>query len=149
MPLKPDGTVSFTATLFAVIRTSLRIKMEGSIDSANDELRQIVLRIWKRTPRDVIDSVFPPKGSGKAQSLILSFPFRPLQRLVSMNMPLNSDGSVNFNATLFALVRTSLSIKTEGNIDEANEELRHQILKIWKRTDIKLLDQICPGAGCK
>ena len=71
------------------------------------------------------------------------------QRLVSMNMPLNSDGSVNFNATLFALVRTSLSIKTEGNIDEANEELRHQILKIWKRTNIKLLDQICPGAGCK
>ena len=71
------------------------------------------------------------------------------QRLVSMNMPLNSDGSVNFNATLFALVRTSLSIKTEGNIDEANEELRHQILKIWKRTDIKLLDQLCPGAGCK
>ena len=66
-----------------------------------------------------------------------------------MNMPLNSDGSVNFNATLFALVRTSLSIKTEGNIDEANEELRHQILKIWKRTDIKLLDQICPGAGSK
>jgi hypothetical protein len=66
-----------------------------------------------------------------------------------MNMPLNSDGSVNFNATLFALVRTSLSIKTEGHIDEANEELRHQILKIWKRTDIKLLDQICPGAGSK
>ena len=66
-----------------------------------------------------------------------------------MNMPLNSDGSVNFNATLFALVRTSLSIKTEGNIDEANEELRHQILKIWKRTDLKLLDQICPGAGRK
>ncbi len=39
-------------------------------------------------------------------------------------MPLNSDGSVNFNATLFALVRTSLNILTEGNIDEANEELR-------------------------
>ena len=66
-----------------------------------------------------------------------------------MNMPLNSDGSVNFNATLFALVRTSLSIKTEGNIDEANEELRHQILQIWMRTNIQLLDQICPGAGCK
>ena len=72
-----------------------------------------------------------------------------MQRLVSMNMPLNSDGSVNFNATLFALVRTSLSIKTEGTIDEANDELRDQILKIWKRTKIQLLDQICPGAGCK
>ena len=37
-----------------------------------------------------------------------------LQRLVSMNMPLNSDGTVTFNATLFALVRTALKIKTEG-----------------------------------
>ena len=37
-----------------------------------------------------------------------------LQRLISMNMPLNSDGTVMFNATLFALVRTSLHIKTEG-----------------------------------
>lgn len=32
-----------------------------------------------------------------------------------MNMPLNSDGTVMFNATLFALVRTALRIKTEGN----------------------------------
>ncbi len=65
MPLKPDGTVSFTATLFAVIRTSLRIKMEGSIDQANEELKEIVLRIWKRTPQSVLDALFPPKGSGK------------------------------------------------------------------------------------
>jgi len=36
------------------------------------------------------------------------------QRLVNMNMPLNGDGTVSFNATLFALVRTSLHIKTEG-----------------------------------
>lgn len=36
------------------------------------------------------------------------------QRLVGMNMPLNSDGTVTFNATLFALVRTALKIKTEG-----------------------------------
>ena len=62
-----------------------------------------------------------------------------------MNMPLNSDGSVNFNATLFALVRTSLNILTEGNIDEANDELRHQILKIFRQTDINVLDQCCPA----
>lgn len=30
-------------------------------------------------------------------------------------MPLNSDGTVTFNATLFALVRTALKIKTEGD----------------------------------
>ena len=125
--------------------------MEGSIESSNAELKAIVMKVWKRTPQKILDKIFPPKGSGKcprefSNNVLHVFRF---QRLVSMNMPLNSDGSVNFNATLFALVRTSLSIKTEGNIDEANEELRHQILKIWKRTDIKLLDQICPGAGSK
>lgn len=31
-----------------------------------------------------------------------------------MNVPLHVDGTVTFNATLFALVRTSLKIKTEG-----------------------------------
>nr|XP_005989524.1 PREDICTED: voltage-dependent L-type calcium channel subunit alpha-1C [Latimeria chalumnae] len=70
-----------------------------------------------------------------------------LSRLVSMNMPLNSDGTVMFNATLFALVRTALRIKTEGNLEQANEELRAIIKKIWKRTSMKLLDQVVPPAG--
>lgn len=64
-----------------------------------------------------------------------------------MNMPLNSDGTVLFNATLFAVVRTSLHIKTEGNIDDANSELRAVIKKIWKRTSPKLLDQVVPPPG--
>lgn len=66
-----------------------------------------------------------------------------------MNMPLNSDGTVLFNATLFAVVRTSLRIKTEGNIDDANSELRAVIKKIWKRTSPKLLDQVVPPPGGK
>jgi hypothetical protein len=70
-----------------------------------------------------------------------------LQRLVSMNMPLKSDGTVLFNATLFAVVRTSLRIKTEGNIDDANAELRAFIKKIWKRTSPKHLDQVVPPPG--
>ncbi|KAK1786586.1 hypothetical protein P4O66_003033 [Electrophorus voltai] len=68
-------------------------------------------------------------------------------RLVAMNMPLNSDGTVMFNATLFALVRTALKIKTEGNLEQANEELRAVIKRIWKRTSTKLLDQVVPPAG--
>lgn len=66
-----------------------------------------------------------------------------------MNMPLNSDGTVMFNATLFAVVRTSLKIKTDGNIDEANAGLRTVIKKIWKRTSPKLLDQVVPPPGGK
>jgi len=34
-----------------------------------------------------------------------------------------------------------------GNIDQANEELRTVIKKIWKRTNMKLLDQVVPPAG--
>nr|XP_026689963.1 voltage-dependent L-type calcium channel subunit alpha-1D isoform X2 [Ciona intestinalis] len=84
----------------------------------------------------------PPLGFGKLCPQRMA-----CRKLVTMNMPLNSDGTVMFNATLFALIRTSLNIKTEGNIDQANEELRAVIKKIWKRTSIKLLDQIAPPAG--
>ncbi|XP_014023103.1 calcium channel, voltage-dependent, L type, alpha 1D subunit, a isoform X5 [Salmo salar] len=84
----------------------------------------------------------PPLGFGKL------CPHRvACKRLVAMNMPLNSDGTVMFNATLFALVRTALKIKTDGNLEQANEELRAVIKKIWKRTSMKLLDQVVPPAG--
>ncbi|KAF4072330.1 hypothetical protein AMELA_G00261950 [Ameiurus melas] len=84
----------------------------------------------------------PPLGFGKF------CPHRSAcRRLISMNMPLNSDGTVTFNATLFALVRTALKIKTEGNFEQANEELRAIIKSIWKRTSMKLLDQVLPPIG--
>ncbi|GAA6106826.1 voltage-dependent L-type calcium channel subunit alpha-1D [Tachysurus ichikawai] len=81
----------------------------------------------------------PPLGFGKL------CPHRvACRRLVTMNVPLHPDGTVSFNATLFALVRSSLKIKTEGPIDKENEELRAIIKKIWKRTKPKLLDEVIP-----
>ncbi|XP_058877304.1 voltage-dependent L-type calcium channel subunit alpha-1D-like isoform X2 [Acipenser ruthenus] len=81
----------------------------------------------------------PPLGFGKL------CPHRvACKRLVAMNMPLNSDGTVTFNATLFALVRTALKIKTEGNPEQENEELRIVIKKIWKRMKPKILDEVIP-----
>nr|XP_057906960.1 voltage-dependent L-type calcium channel subunit alpha-1D isoform X2 [Doryrhamphus excisus] len=81
----------------------------------------------------------PPLGFGKM------CPHRvACKRLVSMNVPLHPDGTVTFNATLFALVRTSLKIKTEGPIDQQNEELKLIIKKLWKRTKPKLIDEIIP-----
>jgi hypothetical protein len=90
----------------------------------------------------LLRKISPPLGFGKL------CPHRvACKKLVSMNMPLNQDGTVMFNATLFALIRTSLKIKVDGNIDQANEELRVVIRKIWKRTPQKLLDQIIPPPG--
>ncbi|TNN10238.1 Voltage-dependent L-type calcium channel subunit alpha-1C isoform 1 [Schistosoma japonicum] len=93
----------------------------------------------------LLRKISPPLGFGKL------CPHRTAcVTLVRMNMPLNSDGTVMFNATLFALVRTNLKIKTEGAaIDQLNEELRAVIKKIWKRTSNKLLDQLVPPAGGK
>ncbi|KAM7405102.1 hypothetical protein PAMP_012387 [Pampus punctatissimus] len=81
----------------------------------------------------------PPLGFGKL------CPHRvACKRLVSMNVPLHADGTVTFNSTLFALVRTSLKIKTEGPIDQQNEELKVIIKKLWKRTKPKLIDEVIP-----
>ncbi|XP_008336110.2 voltage-dependent L-type calcium channel subunit alpha-1F-like, partial [Cynoglossus semilaevis] len=81
----------------------------------------------------------PPLGFGKL------CPHRvACKRLVAMNVPLHPDGTVTFNATLFALVRTSLKIKTEGPIDQQNEELKLIIKKLWKRTKPKLIDEVIP-----
>lgn len=89
----------------------------------------------------LLRKISPPLGFGKLCPQRMA-----CKRLVSMNMPLNSDGTVMFNATLFAVVRTALRIKTDGNIDDANEDLRAVIRKIWKRTSPKLLDQVVPPA---
>lgn len=92
----------------------------------------------------LLRKISPPLGFGKL------CPHRvACKKLVSMNMPLNSDGTVMFNATLFALCRTNLQIKVVGPIDTCNEELRAVIKKIWKRTNLKLLDQIIPPPGSK
>ncbi|XP_072571307.1 voltage-dependent L-type calcium channel subunit alpha-1D-like isoform X2 [Paramormyrops kingsleyae] len=82
----------------------------------------------------------PPLGFGKL------CPHRvACRRLVAMNMPLRGDGMVTFNATLFALVRTALKIRTDGPPEVDNEELRLIIKKIWKHTKPKLLDEILPA----
>lgn len=65
------------------------------------------MRLTGRAACTFVESLQPALPSS-SQLLVV------LQRLVCMNMPLNSDGTVTFNATLFALVRTALKIKTEG-----------------------------------
>lgn len=43
----------------------------------------------------------------------------------------------------------SVPFLLSGNLEQANEELRAIIKKIWKRTSMKLLDQVVPPAGGK
>nr|AEJ87267.1 voltage operated calcium channel Cav1A [Dugesia japonica] len=92
----------------------------------------------------MLGKISPPLGFGN-----MCPHTRACHKLVRMNMPLQSDGTVLFNATLFALVRRNLKIKIPADddkksMDQWNEELRAVIKKVWKRTSPQLLDQIIP-----
>lgn len=88
MPLQSDGTVLFNATLFALVRRNLKIKIPAglvildmircltlgssslekdddekkSMDQLNEELRLIIKKVWKRTSQQLLDQIIPPKG---------------------------------------------------------------------------------------
>ena len=59
------------ATLFAIIRTALNIKMEGALIEANAELRTIMKRIWKSSASDKVGTVQQKIKPGFKSSLTL------------------------------------------------------------------------------
>lgn len=91
---------------------------------------------------NMLKRIEPPLGFGKC------CPHREAcKRLVSMNMMMNNDGTVDFHATMFALVRTSLNIKkpdVKSNTAKENAELRSIIKVLWPRTGVKLLNKVVP-----
>ena len=70
--------------------------------------------------------------------------------MIGMNMPLLQDGTVEFTATLFALVRTSLDIhmpKGINAVSDMNKELKVEICKIFPGMRSKLLERVLPVDG--
>jgi len=91
----------------------------------------------------LLRKINPPLGFGR-----LCPPRVACKRLVAMDMPLNDDGTVEFKPTLFALIRTSLSIKMEGGLDEANDDLRKTMKNIWrKQANDEILNVLLPASG--
>ena len=66
MPLDEDNMVSFSTTLFALIRTSLNIKLRGNMNANDTELRKMIKRVWPKTSEKVLNKLIP-KQSGKCQ----------------------------------------------------------------------------------
>lgn len=63
-----------------------------------------------------------------------------------MNMPIDEEYKVQFNTTLFALIRENLNIKMRAvdEMDIADEELRETIRIIWPLHDRKMTDLLVP-----
>ena len=70
--------------------------------------------------------------------------------MIGMNMPLLQDGTVEFTATLFALVRTSLDINMPQGINavsEMNKQLKVEICRTFPGMRSKLLERVLPVDG--
>ncbi|KAI4479315.1 hypothetical protein M0804_011100 [Polistes exclamans] len=90
---------------------------------------------------DMLKVMDPPLGFGQKCPNRLAY-----KKLIRMNMPVDSDGKVNFTTTLFALIREDLSIKMRcaNEMRQANEELRDTIRSIWPLQAKKMLDLLIP-----
>ncbi|KAK2584123.1 hypothetical protein KPH14_006561 [Odynerus spinipes] len=90
---------------------------------------------------DMLKVMDPPLGFGQKCPNRLAY-----KKLIRMNMPVDSDGKVNFTTTLFALIREDLSIKMRcaDEMNQANEELRDTIRSIWPLQAKKMLDLLIP-----
>lgn len=90
----------------------------------------------------LLKKISPPLGLGKKCPDRVAY-----MRMIGMNMPLLQDGTVEFTATLFALVRTSLDIlMPEGNsgVSDKNTELKIELCKIFPGMRPKVLERVLP-----
>ncbi|KAK3929329.1 Voltage-dependent calcium channel type A subunit alpha-1, partial [Frankliniella fusca] len=90
---------------------------------------------------DMLKNMDPPLGFGNKCPNRLAY-----KKLIRMNMPMDAEGRVQFTTTLFALIRENLNIKVRAadEMEQADEELRQTIQKIWPLQAKKMLDLLIP-----
>jgi hypothetical protein len=90
---------------------------------------------------DMLKNMDPPLGFGSKCPDRLAY-----KKLIRMNMPLDDEARVHFTTTLFALIRENLSIKMRSaeEMDQADEELRETILKVWSFSARDKIDLLVP-----
>ncbi|XP_055327220.1 voltage-dependent calcium channel type A subunit alpha-1-like isoform X2 [Paramacrobiotus metropolitanus] len=113
---------------------------------------------------ELLRNMTPPVGFGRQCPYRLAY-----KKLIKMNMPVDDDGTVHFTTTLFALIRVSLEIKLRDRknyffhtdlqgirclmmlgscladeMDQADEELRQTIRRMWPIQAKKILNLLVP-----
>lgn len=64
VPVSEDKKIDFTSTLFALVRTSLKIATKGNMNSNDTKLRKMILGDWPKISPKSLDKMIP-KNSGK------------------------------------------------------------------------------------
>jgi len=98
-------------------------------------------RIYYSEMYEMLKNMDPPLGFGSKCPDRLAF-----KKLIRMNQPIDEDGTVHFTTTLFALIRENLSIKmrSAGEMDQADAELRATICKVWPYEGKDKVDLLVP-----
>ena len=59
MPLNDGEMINFTTTLFALVRTSLQIRVKGNMNANDTKLRKMIIEDWPKTVSKVLDHMIP------------------------------------------------------------------------------------------
>lgn len=70
MPLTENNTIQFATTLFALVRTSLKIRMTGNMNANDTKLRKMILEDWPNILPRVLNEMIP-KHSGTVEITIV------------------------------------------------------------------------------
>ncbi|XP_019855146.1 PREDICTED: voltage-dependent L-type calcium channel subunit alpha-1D-like isoform X2 [Amphimedon queenslandica] len=90
-------------------------------------------------------SANPPLGWGRLCSQVSCY-----KRMISLSIPVDEDGMIAFNATLFAIVRVSLKIDSScgknnnNNYNSRSADLRLKLQSVFPNCPKKILDIVLP-----
>eukprot|EP00112_Aurelia_sp_Birch-Aquarium-sp1_P018408 Seg4389.2 transcript_id=Seg4389.2/GoldUCD/mRNA.D3Y31 product="Voltage-dependent calcium channel type A subunit alpha-1" protein_id=Seg4389.2/GoldUCD/D3Y31 len=82
----------------------------------------------------------PPLGLGTKCPRVVVY-----KRMIRMNMVLYDDDTVDFNGTLFHLVRTGMNICVDDNNLKTNDiKIRQMMKRVWPHVTKKTMDRVVP-----
>lgn len=146
----------FSTIYIFFLHYKIHFRFKGSISTSCSKLSHYQLYLLKKLETssifrgrihhtdmyDMLRNIAPPVGFGRKCPYRLAY-----KHLIRMNMPVAEDGTVHFTTTLFCLIRESLSIKMRpvDEMDQADEELRMTLKKIWPlKAKKNMIDLVVP-----
>ncbi|XP_065654096.1 voltage-dependent L-type calcium channel subunit alpha-1D isoform X2 [Hydra vulgaris] len=144
MPISGDNTVLFTPTIFALVRTSLRMTENDKEYFKDSSFKKVIKRIWPNTLQKTLDVILPEQtvlsdqqitiGKIYAAKLIYES-FKEIQRRKNCTLPqfemfeaAHKRGNSLFQKMMGAL-RTSQSLvseKSKSHLDSLSKRKRSQ-----------------------
>ena len=67
MPLNEDETIDFTTTLFALVRTSLQLRVTGNMNENDTKLRKMIMEDWPNTMPKTLNKMIPKHSGSKLE----------------------------------------------------------------------------------